>query len=158
MFVIVNLISQFYSFEWICEDEDDVKKLLVFKCFLFKGSVRCGKKFQVIVCDFFFILEFKYVMILVFFRRFNVLFVFQVLFEFIFQEFILVEFFWRFYIFEQNISVSFLLVGQVRESDIFMDRFYMNFKVFFIGKFEINMESVKQSYVLDVIYEEGLYW
>lgn len=46
-FAIVNPTSQPYSFEWTCEDEDDAKKPSAFKCLSPKGSVRCGKKFQV---------------------------------------------------------------------------------------------------------------
>lgn len=142
-FAIVNPTSQPYSFEWTCEDEDDAKKPSAFKCLSPKGSVRCGKKFQVIACDFFSILELKNAMNSVFPRRFNALSVFQVSFEFTSQELTLVESFWRFHIPEQNISVPFLLVGQAREPDISMDRSHMNFKALLIGKFKFDMESVK---------------
>ena len=46
-FSIVNPTSQFYSFQWVCEDEADPKKPVSFQCLQPKGQIRSGKKTSV---------------------------------------------------------------------------------------------------------------
>ncbi|KAK3085440.1 hypothetical protein FSP39_003318 [Pinctada imbricata] len=46
-FAIVNPTNQPYSFEWVCEDEEDPKVVPSFKCLTPRGHIKSGKKFQV---------------------------------------------------------------------------------------------------------------
>ena len=54
-------------------------------------------------------------------------------FEYLPDSMELHESFWRFYIQEQNVSVSFLLVGAASDPQVSLDKSHLNFKELLIG-------------------------
>ena len=57
----------------------------------------------------------------------------EVVFEYLPESMELQESFWRFYIQEQNVSVSFLLVGVTTDPQISLDKSHLNFKELLLG-------------------------
>lgn len=76
----------------------------------------------------------------------------EIIFEYTPDSMDLRESFWRFYIQEQNVSVSFLLVGITTDPAISLDKSHVNFKELLIGTlhdiYRWFLREVRQVYVL----------
>ena len=59
----------------------------------------------------------------------------EIVFEYLPESMELQESFWRFYIQEQNVSASFLLVGVATDPQVSLDKSHLNFKELLIGTY-----------------------